>query len=203
MLSLRGAGLTCSMLVSVGASGCATRQDESDGQAAKICRSEGPAGLEPLCPSLSVALPDEHIDCFGSATPACCEAFTQSIQDPEDYECFVLALRDREVGSLHLRVTYGCCLPNSHEVIAILGNEEAELTRVDQVSAQHPGTIDTARVRLRDPSFYDACLSAGMPDADPCLATQCVREWFEPGSCTDDLVCLDPVEYGDGGLLCP
>lgn len=176
---------------------CAERQDESGGQAVQICRDEGAAGLEVLC-SASVGVSGE---CFESDSD-CCAEFAAMALNTEEYYCVMNALREREVGALGLRVSYSE-RAEQLDVIAILGNDEVEVTRLLQQSVQSPGVIETARVRLKNPDFYDTCLQVGMPDVDPCLAARCLRDWFEPGTCTDELVCLEPLEYEGGGLLCP
>ena len=56
---------------------------------------------------------------------------------------------------------------------------------------------------LREPEFFDSCLAPGMPESDPCLGAQCLRNWFVEGSCSDDLCCVQDFDYGTPGLLCP
>lgn len=146
------------------------------------------------------------VECCGIDATACCPDFTLdlSLAGMGSYECVLTALRDGTPSTLRVTHTFFADEPSAGigDTIAVRGDGYAEVHRSVRRDPSVPTSIDTSRVRVKEPAFFDQCLAVGMPAADPCLAAICLRWWFETDSCSDALCCLQPLQYGDEHSLC-
>lgn len=180
-------------------------QDDPGGKAERdpsCAQFESLDSVAPRCSAATLCSRGAEVDvrcggpCCGGGG-SCCNGVQARIVDFEAAACFFEALAVSEPGELTLLIESSS--KTSTEIVEILGDGTADVFRsVSELGAA--ASADVARVRVKPGEYVEAC-SNHARNEDTCLVYDCLREWFEPSSCTDDACCISEVNAG-APVLC-